>query len=64
MGIRKMTKPHQSIEARRQTALTEVSADVDRRLAELNAPDAHDRVEAAMELRGRVTPRPKAGESF
>jgi len=59
-----MTKPDQSIETRRQTALIEVSADFDRRLAELDAPDAHDRVEAAMQLRGRTTPRPKAGESF
>jgi len=61
---REMAALTQSIEQRQQAALIELSAEFDRQLADLNAPDAHERVEAAMESRGRVMPRPKAGESF
>ncbi len=49
---------------RRQAALAELTADFDRHLAELKAPGARKRVEAAMASRGRGTPRPKAGASF
>jgi hypothetical protein len=54
----------QSPEQRQQTALAELTAEFDRRLADLNAPGTHVRVEAAMQSRGRAAPRPKAGESF
>jgi hypothetical protein len=52
------------IDGRHQAALAELSAEFDRHLAALQAPDARARVEAAMASRGRVTPRPKAGASF
>lgn len=49
---------------RRQASLAELTADFDRRLAALQAPDARKRAEAAMASRGRTTPRPKAGATF
>ena len=61
---REMAALVEGINGRRQTALAELSAEFDRHLAALQAPDARDRVEAAMASRGRVTPRPKAGASF
>jgi antitoxin (DNA-binding transcriptional repressor) of toxin-antitoxin stability system len=61
---REMAALTQSIELRRQTALADLTAEFDRRLADLKAPDARERIEAALKTRGRVTPRPKAGESF
>jgi hypothetical protein len=45
-------------------ALAELTAEFDRHLAALKASDAHERIDAAMASRGRVTPRPKAGASF
>lgn len=51
--------------ARRQKeTLTELTAEFDRRLAELRVPDARQRVEKALASKGRTTPRPKAGTSF
>ena len=61
---REMAALVEGINGRGQTALAELSAEFDRHLAALQAPDARDRVEAAMASRGRVTPRPKAGASF
>lgn len=53
----------EEIEKPHQTALAELTAEFDRRLAELQAPDTRERVEAAMASRGPATPRPKAGIS-
>jgi hypothetical protein len=39
----------------------ELTAEFDQHLAELQAPNAREAIEAAMASRGRVTPRPKAG---
>ena len=61
---REMAALAEGIKGRHQTALAELSAEFDRHLAQLKAPDARGRVEAAMASRGRVTPRPKAGGSF
>jgi antitoxin (DNA-binding transcriptional repressor) of toxin-antitoxin stability system len=61
---REMAALIEGIDARRQTALAELSAEFDQHLAALQAPEARKRVEATMASRGRVTPRPKAGASF
>jgi antitoxin (DNA-binding transcriptional repressor) of toxin-antitoxin stability system len=61
---REMAALTEGVELRRQAALSELTAEFDKRLAELRAPGARERVEAAMESRGRVTPRPKAGASY
>ena len=61
---REMAALVEDIDARRRTALADLAAEFDRHLAALKAPDARQRVEAAMETRGRATPRPKAGASF
>ena len=49
-------------EARRQASLAELSAEFDRRLAALKNPDAHKRVDAMMDARGKTKRRPKAGD--
>jgi hypothetical protein len=51
-------------EKRRQVALRELEAEWDRKLACLNYPDAHDKVEAMFDAQGRTKKRPKAGETF
>ena len=61
---REMTALVEGAEERRQATLAELTAEFDQRLATLTSPDTHERVEAAMASRGRVTPRPKAGASF
>jgi prevent-host-death family protein len=50
--------------ARQQEILAELSTEFDRRLAALKAPDARRRMAAAMESRGQLKVRPKAGDSF
>ncbi len=47
-----------------QATLAELTAEFDRRLAALQAPDTHEWMDAVMASRGRVLPRPKAGASF
>jgi len=54
----------ESVKAGRETALAELSADFDRRLASLQDPDTHDRIDALMASRGRTPTRPKAGTSY
>jgi len=49
---------------RHQATLAELSAEFDRRLAVLNAPDARARIEATLASRGRGIPRSKAGPSY
>ena len=51
-------------EARRKAALEELSAEFDRHLASLQAPDADARVDAVMAAKGRAKTRSKAGASF
>ena len=53
-----------SVEARREKELAELTADFDRHLARLKEPGVRERVDAALEARGRATPRPKAGSSY
>jgi hypothetical protein len=48
-------------EQRRQAAIRELNAAWDRKLECLKHPDAHDRIEAIFEARGRSKKRPKAG---
>jgi hypothetical protein len=48
----------------RETALAELSADFDRRLAKLQDQDTGDRIDAVMASRGRTPTRPKAGSSY
>jgi hypothetical protein len=54
----------EGIKGRHQAALAELTAEFDQRLAELQAPNTREQIEAAMASRGRGTPRPKAGTSF
>jgi hypothetical protein len=54
----------ENAERRRQAALTELSAEFDRRLATLKSSETRDRIEAVMGARGRTKRRPKAGASF
>ena len=61
---REMAALVEDIDARRHAALADLAAEFDRHLAALKAPDARQRVDAAMATRGRATPRPKAGASF
>lgn len=49
-------------DARRQASLAELTAEFDRRLAALKNPDAHKRVDAMMDARGKTKRRPKAGD--
>ena len=48
----------------RDAVLAELSAEFDRRLAVLNAPGAHERIDAVFAARGRTKVRPKAGPTF
>lgn len=59
-----MTQFVEIVEADRETALAELTADFDRRLASLQNPDTHDRIDALMASRGRTPTRPKAGTSY
>lgn len=53
-----------ALRAQRQGALDELTQRFDARLAVLQQPDAAARVEALLESRGQVAPRPRAGASF
>lgn len=61
---REMAALVEDAKARDRVGLAELTAEFDRHLAKLQAPDTRERLDTAMELRGRVTPRPKAGSSF
>jgi hypothetical protein len=52
------------VTSNRETALAELSAEFDRRLATLQEPDTGDRIDAVMATRGRTPTRPKAGSSY
>jgi len=49
-------------EAHRQASLAELTAEFDRHLAALKNPDAHKRIDAMMDARGKTKRRPKAGD--
>lgn len=51
-------------EARHQATLSELAAEFDRHLAQLQAPDTRERVEAVLASKGRAKRRPKAGPSY
>lgn len=61
---RKMADLAESARERHRVALTELSAEFDRRLAALNSSDIRGRVESVLAARGRSKQRPKAGDSF
>lgn len=61
---REMAALVEDLNGRRRAALDELTAEFDRHLAQLKAPDARERMEAAMAAKGRAMPRPKAGSSF
>ncbi|HWK47805.1 MAG TPA: hypothetical protein VNT30_23985 [Stellaceae bacterium] len=61
---REMTALVEAAQERQQATLAELTAEFDRHLATLKAPDTGERVEAAMASRGQAMPRPKAGTSF
>jgi PHD/YefM family antitoxin component YafN of YafNO toxin-antitoxin module len=46
----------------REASLKELAAEFDRRLASLRRPDAHRKVDAVMDARGKTKRRPKAGD--
>lgn len=51
-------------EERRGATLAELAAEFDQHLAGLQKADARERIDAMMESRGHVKPRPKAGPSY
>jgi hypothetical protein len=53
-----------SVEARREKELAELTAEFDHHLARLREAGSRERLDAALEARGRATPRPKAGPSY
>ena len=57
-------QPGGGTEQVRKAALKELSAEWDRRLASLQAPETAARVDAAFAAKGKVRNRSKAGESF
>ena len=61
---REMTAAVEGAKARYRATLDELTAEFDRHLSELQGPDTHDRIEAALASRGRVIGHPKAGASF
>jgi prevent-host-death family protein len=61
---REMAALVQDAVTRQQEALADLSAEFDRRLAALKAPDTRRRMTAAMASRGQLKVRPKAGDSF
>jgi hypothetical protein len=61
---REMAALVEGIKERRRATLAELAAEFDDHLAALQSPDARGRIEEAMESRGRVLTRPKAGTSF
>ncbi len=61
---REMSAIVEATEQRRQAALGELTAEFERRLASLQAPDTRKRMDAVMAARGRPKVRPKAGPSY
>ena len=61
---REMAALVEGVERRHQAVLGELTAEFERRLAALKAPDAKSRLEDALASKGRVKPRPKAGTSY
>ena len=58
------TRPDEAAEARLQKAKKDLEAEWDRRLACLNHPDAHAKVDAIFNSGGRVKKRSIAGSTF
>jgi prevent-host-death family protein len=63
-AYRKMAALVEETRARDRATLVELAAEFDRHLELLRAPAASERAAAAMDSRGRVRPRPKAGAAF
>jgi prevent-host-death family protein len=61
---REMAALVEDAKTRDRASLAELTAEFDRHLERVQAPEARERADAAMESRGRATPRPKAGPSF
>lgn len=61
---RKMTALAEDDRGQHRAVLSELSAEFDHRLASLQHPDTHVRVQRVMAARGRTKRRPKAGTSF
>jgi len=59
-----MAAPDKAAEERRRATIAELSAEFDRYLAQLRAPDTRERMEALMASNGRTRTRPIAGPSF
>jgi hypothetical protein len=64
MAKKKHARTKDSSKARRLAGLEELAAEWDRRLAVLNQPGSHERLEAVMAAEGRLKRRPRAGSSF
>lgn len=64
MVPKKQQKGAKAVRRDRQSALAELRAEWDRRLAPLQDPDARARVEAVLAAKGRAKRRSKAGPSF
>lgn len=64
MATEKQRKEAKTVRRDRQSALAELQAEWDRRLASLQAPDTATRVDAAFAAKGKIKNRSKAGPSF
>ncbi|MDE1930100.1 MAG: hypothetical protein KGI43_00945 [Alphaproteobacteria bacterium] len=64
MAPKKQGKEAKTVRRDRQSALVELHAEWDRRLASLQAPDTAARVDAAFAAKGKIKTRSKAGPSF
>jgi len=61
---REMVALAETAQGRRRATIAELSAEFDRHLAQLQARDTHERMDAVLASRGRTRTRPKAGASF
>jgi hypothetical protein len=64
MRKKKSTRIARSTNGRPQGGLVQLAAEWDRRLAVLNQPGAHERLDAVIAAGGQLKSRPKAGYSF
>lgn len=63
-AYRQLAASAAALKEREASVLDELSAQFNKRLASLQAPDAADKAAAVFKRRGRLSARPKAGTTF
>lgn len=61
---RRIAQIVESVESNRKAALADLTAEFDRRLAQMQDPSTRARIDAMMACDGRTPTRPKAGPSY